>query len=98
MKKIDGLEKNVKGFDDYIGSNSKRLDTLENTSEKMDEIDIAMKRIDDLETNVQRVEITVKRIDGIEKNMKGVVEHMGTNNKRINTLENTTVRIDDLET
>ena len=40
----------------------------------------------------------MKRIDGLEKNMKGIVDHMSTNNKRLNTIENNTARIEDLET
>ena len=39
--RIDGLEKNMKGFDEYKGANTKRLDTVENTIERFDEVDEA---------------------------------------------------------
>ena len=39
VAKIDVLERNAKGFDEYMGTNSKRLDTAEHTLKRFDEVD-----------------------------------------------------------
>ena len=96
--RIDRLEKSALSFDNFIGTGRARFDKLEKTTERFDELDVAVQRIDVLEANGKRVELNLLKFDEIDKNMKGYEKHMGTNNKRIHTLENFTARIEDLET
>lgn len=55
MRRLDGLENNLKKTEDHMGASFKRLDTLEDATGRIDDLESNTKRLDIVENALERI-------------------------------------------
>ena len=66
MKRIDGMEKNIRGLVDQAGTSNKRMNALENTTVRIEDLETSSRRIDDCESTLKKMDLLeaeIKRIN-----------------------------------